>query len=100
MRRQRLLAAVCALATLITAAAAFGAAADQRLVNATKNRDFSSIPSLLKQKADVNGPDADGMTPLHWAAHWNELDLVKQLLAAGANAKAANRYGVTPLHEA
>ena len=48
----------------------------------------------------MNTPDVDGMTPLHWAAHWDELELVKTLLAAGANAKAENRYGVTPLHEA
>ena len=40
------------------------------------------------------------MTALHWAAHWDDLDTAKLLLRAGANAKAANRYGVTPLHEA
>ena len=40
------------------------------------------------------------MTALHWAAHWNDLETVKALLAAGAKANVANRYGVTPLHEA
>jgi ankyrin repeat protein len=48
----------------------------------------------------VNAADVEGMTALHWAAHWNDLDAAKQLIRAGANAKAANRYGVTPLHEA
>jgi ankyrin repeat protein len=37
---------------------------------------------------------------LHWAAHWNDLNAMKLLLGAGANAKAANRYGSTPLSEA
>ena len=48
----------------------------------------------------MNGPDAEGMTALHWAAHWDDLETARLLLRAGANAKAANRYGVTPLHEA
>lgn len=98
MRAQRAFA-VCVLAAL-TCAAVVAAGGDMRLVNASKNKDLTAIQSLLKQKVDVNTPDVDGMTPLHWAAHWDQLDVVKQLLAAGANAKAANRYGVTPLHEA
>jgi ankyrin repeat protein len=88
----------CALA--ISLAASVYGANDLRLVSATKNRDVTSAQTLLKQRVDVNVPDVDGMTPLHWAAHWDELELAKQLLAAGANAKATNRYGVTPLHEA
>jgi ankyrin repeat protein len=83
-----------------SAVIAFAAAGDIRLVTAAKNRDFSTVQSLIKQRLDVNAPDIDGMTPLHWAAHWDEFEIVKQLLAAGANAKAANRYGVTALHEA
>jgi ankyrin repeat protein len=49
---------------------------------------------------NVNTTDVEGMTALHWAAHWNDLETVKVLLKAGATPKAANRYGVTPLHEA
>src|SRR5437762_13063937 len=98
MRAQRFLA-LCMIAA-VTAAAARAAGGDLRLVNASKNHDMAAVQSLLKQRVDVNVPDVDGMTPLHWAAHWDELELARQLLAAGANAKAANRYGVTPLHEA
>jgi ankyrin repeat protein len=98
MRTQRYLA-LCIVA-VFTATAAFAAAGDVRLVNAAKNRDIAAVQNLLKQHADVNIPDVDGMTPLHWTAHWDELATVKLLLSAGANAKAANRYGVTPLHEA
>ena len=97
MRVQRFVAigvlfAMCAIAL-------HGAAANA-LVTAAKQRDIAAMRLLLKQRVDVNTPDVDGMTPLHWAAHWDELEIVKLLLSAGANAKAANRYGVTPLHEA
>ena len=44
--------------------------------------------------ADETGADADGTTPLHWAVHHGELESVTDLLAAGASADAANRYGV------
>ena len=37
------------------------------------------------------------MTALHWAAYHDDSGAAKLLLAAGANAKAENRYGVTPL---
>ncbi len=42
-------------------------------------------------------PDADGTTPLHWAVYQDDAETVGALLRAGANVKAANRYGVTPL---
>ena len=74
-------------------------AGDARLVDAAKKKDAAGMRSLLKQRVDVNSVDAEGMTALHWAAHWGDLDTVKLLLSSGADAKAANRYGVTPLHE-
>ena len=42
-------------------------------------------------------PDVDGTTPLHWAVYQDDAETVGALLRAGANVKAANRYGVTPL---
>jgi hypothetical protein len=42
--------------------------------------------------------DADGTTPLHWAAHRGDLATVRALLAAGAAVDAANRYGVRPAY--
>ncbi len=46
---------------------------------------------------EVNRPEADGTTPLHWAVRSDDLQAVRSLLRAGADPKAANRYGVTPL---
>src|SRR4030095_5603369 len=90
---------ICVVVSIAVCGVA-AATGDARLASAIKNRDKAATRTLLKQRADVNAPDAEGMTPLLWAAHWNDLDTVKLLVNAGANAKAANRYGVTPLHEA
>ena len=43
---------------------------------------------------------SDGTTPLHWAVHDNDADLVKKLIADGANANAKNDFGATPMSEA
>jgi len=61
------------------------------------NRDSSSVRSLLKLHADVNAPQPDGTTALAWAARWDDSEMADLLVAAGANVKAANRFGATPL---
>ncbi len=76
------------------------AATDTRLVDAVRNHDKDAVRTLLKEHVDVNAPEADGTSALHWAAHSNDLETVQLLLRAGANAKATSRYGVTPLSEA
>ncbi|MEO8307078.1 MAG: ankyrin repeat domain-containing protein [Pseudomonadota bacterium] len=71
------------------------------LVTAARMRDTATLTALLaKPHADVNEHSADGTTALHWAVYNNDLDLVGRLLAAGADAKAANDYHATPLSEA
>jgi len=67
------------------------------LADAAERHDWARMRTLLTQHADVNAPQADGMTALHWAAYHDDADAVRMLLGAGANVKAANRYGVTPL---
>jgi ankyrin repeat protein len=85
-----------ALAMLV--AAPFGAAAsDQHLVDAVKKADPAGIRALLQKHVDVNEPEADGMTALHWAAQSDEVEAAALLIGAGANPKALTRYGVAPL---
>jgi ankyrin repeat protein len=67
------------------------------LADAAEKKDPAKVAALLKQGADVNASQADGMTALHWAAYHDDGPLTTQLLKAGAHADAANRYGVTPL---
>ena len=74
---------------------------DARLASAMKNRDKVATRALLKQRADVNAPDAEGMTRAALGGALGRSRYGRSCsLNAGANAKAANRYGVTPLHEA
>jgi ankyrin repeat protein len=68
------------------------------LADAVKNGDRAAAISLLKQHADVNAPEADGTTALHWAVRQDDREMVDRLIKAGAKVKAANRYGVTPLY--
>ena len=67
------------------------------LADATEKLDRAAIRTLLKQGVEVNAPQVDGMTALHWAAHLDDLETAKLLLKAGAYADATNRYEVTPL---
>lgn len=83
------------VAALLSIAAA--PAPGGRLLDALRNRDTAAVTALLRQKADVNATDPDGSTALHWAAHWNERDLIDQLVRAGAAVNAVNAYGATPL---
>src|SRR5262250_4032686 len=73
---------------------------DVRLVSAVKNRDVATVRTLLKQRVDPNASDVDGTTPLIWAAHNGNSEIGKLLIAAGANVKATNRYGVSAVIEA
>lgn len=46
---------------------------------------------------DVNQPDSQGMTPLHWACFYRDEALINALLEAGARAEDKNSDGDTPL---
>lgn len=84
---------------LLLTAASTAAAANSRapLADAVEKMDGPKIRALLKERVDVNAPQVDGTTALHWAAYKNDVATAELLLGAGANVKAATRYGVTPL---
>ncbi|MEO6378732.1 MAG: ankyrin repeat domain-containing protein [Caulobacteraceae bacterium] len=71
------------------------------LLDAAQSGDRATVLKEIARKVDVNqaAPD-DGSTALLWAAHNDDAELVKALLAAGANVKAANAFGDTPMREA
>jgi len=68
------------------------------LVEAVRQGDAAAVRALVKAGADVNRPEGDGATALHWATHADSPEMVRVLLGAGAAAAAANDLGVTPLH--
>ena len=89
--------ALTAGACLLSASLLCAASPDPRLADAVQKADRAAVRALLERHADVNGPQVDGTTALHWAAQQDDLETAKLLIGAGAAAKSANRYGVTPL---
>lgn len=85
------------LSLLLCGASSVFARAEAPLADAAEARDSTRVCALLQQHADLNQAQVDGMTALHWAAHYDDLALAAPLIDAGADVKAANRYGVTPL---
>jgi ankyrin repeat protein len=73
-------------------------AAGTELIDAVQRQDVTAVRALLARKIDVNAPQNDGFTALHWAAERDNAALVDLLLKAGADAKATTRYHVTPLY--
>jgi ankyrin repeat protein len=74
-----------------------GAGAEPLLIDAVRAGDEAGVRALLEQRADVNAPEPDGTTALHWAVRLDEAAIADMLIAAGADVRAANRYGITPL---
>ena len=67
------------------------------LVEAVRNQDHDAVRALLSEQVDVNAPQPDGATPLHWAVHWENLEIADLLIGAGADVNVANDLGVSPL---
>ena len=85
--------------TLVMPPNATGESAAVPLVEAVKNGGTGAVRTLLDNdaRADVNRPESDGTTALHWAVRLNSLDVVDLLIAAGADVMVANTFNVTPL---
>src|SRR5262249_18989601 len=82
-----------ALSTIALSAAG----ADAPVADAMEKMDRAAVRTLLQRRANVNAPQVDGMTALHWAAYQDDVESVELLVRSGADVKVANRYGITPL---
>ena len=73
-------------------------AADEPLIaEAVERRDRQAVETLLEEMAGsdaVNVAQPDGATALHWAAHWNDVEMAQLLVTAGASPNAINELGV------
>ncbi len=89
---------VLALGLAVSVAGVLAASQAPSVVDAARQGDIEALRGLLKQGADVNAAQGDGMTALHWAARRGDADLLQMLLYAGANVRASTRLGAyTPL---
>lgn len=82
---------------LMTLLASTAVAADSRLADAAMQQDRAAVRALLAVGLDVNTPQGDGATALHWSVHWDDEEMADLLLKAGAAVNATNELGVTPL---
>ena len=73
------------------------ALAASEVADASMRNDATRVVTLVSAKADVNAPQSDGSTALHWAAYHGDVKLTGALLRAHANPSAAMENGMTPL---
>ena len=88
---------VLCLSCLATVLAASGAAAASDVADAAMRGDQAALRALIAKKADVNAPQADGSTALHWAVYRGDHEAADLLIRSGANVGATNRVGIRPL---
>jgi len=82
--------------SIVSAGLAF-AADDTRVSGAAERQDWASVGALIEAGADVTATQPDGVTALHWAAHWNDMTTAAALIDAGADVDAVNDLGVPSL---
>jgi ankyrin repeat protein len=69
------------------------------VADAAMRGDRAQVRALIAAGADVNAPQGDGMTALHWTADLGDAETARVLLAAGAQVGPITRIGgYTPLH--
>ncbi|MCT7546124.1 ankyrin repeat domain-containing protein [Aliarcobacter cryaerophilus] len=77
------------------------------LISAKTETSIDIFNMLIKAGADINAIDKYLFTPLHWASHYNHIELVKVLIKAKANLNEKATYyddeegfsGFTPLYD-
>ena len=99
----------CAAAIVVAVTMFVRGAGKSDLADAAMKGDKAAVRALLAQKADVNAPQIDGATALHWAIYRDDEDLVvRDVLdsgheaslemgrSKGGSALPARRLGGTP----
>jgi ankyrin repeat protein len=96
---RRRLKAPLALGAALLLAAWTPSTVDSPVADAAMRGDTARVRMLLRQGADVNAAQGDGMTALHWAATRGDANQITMLVYAGARLEASTRNGnYTPLH--
>jgi len=85
------------LAVALAVSYAVGAPAKSDVADAAQRGDKAAVRSLVQKKADVNAPQIDGATALHWAVQADDLELADLLIRNGAKVSIATVAGATPI---
>jgi ankyrin len=83
--------------TLLSLGGTAQGADDKRLLTAVRQRSASAVAEALKHGVNVNAPQPDGATALHWAVYLDDAQITDLLIRAKADVNAVNDLGVTPL---
>ncbi len=67
------------------------------LIESAITRQIHIAKLLINEGVDINKPDVTGRTALHWAVDNADLELIRLLLANGANPNAYTRAGLSIL---
>ncbi len=90
-------AAACTLVLFANSVSKSGDPAPVDFARAIRANDLTALRKLASSPAAVNVSDKLKATPLHYAAIYGSPEAVHVLLTAGADPKAANQAGATPL---
>src|SRR5215831_20299379 len=70
----------CAAACILLLGTSALAATQSGLADAAMKGDITAFRMLLQQHADVNAPQADGATALHWEVYRDDAEMTRLLL--------------------
>ena len=84
-----------AFVVILSLSAGIGAAGSD-VADAVERGDLAAARALVQKGANVNAPQSDGATALHWAVYRDSVEAVDLLMRAGAKS-VTNREGMTPL---
>jgi ankyrin repeat protein len=71
---------------------------DEKMISACRRNDSEALEKLLQQPRDPNAENEGGFTPLHHAAEWGHVELVRLLVDARADIEYKRSTAETPLH--
>src|SRR5687768_8000146 len=74
-----------ALVVLLLAGRAAHADPGSPLTDAAEKNAHATVAALLAKGVDVNAPQEDGTTALHWAVYHDDFPMAARLIKAGAN---------------
>ena len=67
------------------------------LIDAVKSGNRAAVQRLIRQKADVNAPEPDQTTALHWAVRAGDAQTVSPADSRGREGQRGQPVGVTPM---